>query len=531
MKIWLIQSPVQDFYDTDIRLQPIGLAYLKAAIRKTFPDIQVVVKDYHHNHGRKTISIPKELVYLKEYYIADQSPFSTFSNYYHFGASFEIIAQELADERPDLVGISALFSPYYREALKIAELVKLTINVPVLMGGAHVSAMPEQILKSPHVDFIIRGEGEKAIVEFIKAFQTDRNYKNVPNLGYKNHDELVLNEITENNPINELAFPDFSDFTPQTYLFEKRPISFMITSRSCPHRCSFCSVHNTFGFKYRRRAVENILEEIDVRYQEGYGVIDFEDDNLTFYQEEMKVLCHELIRRYPSRDLQFVAMNGISYLSLDEELLNLMKQAGFTHLNISLVSSDTTIRETTKRPHTLQKYLEVVKRAHELGFKIVSYQILGLPGESLDSMIETLAFNAQLPVLLGASPFYLTPNCPIAKNFPLQTEEDIFKSRLTAMAIETKYFKREDVYTLFITTRIINFLKGLSQAEKVDFSKIPSSTKFADRRSELGLEILHRLFFEKRLCVYDRACFIENKKFKTTLFFKIWDRLNAVQAL
>jgi radical SAM superfamily enzyme len=67
-----------------------------------------------------------------------------------------------------------------------------------------------------------------------------------------------------------------------------------------------------------------------------------------------------------------------------------MKCAGFTRLNLALVSSDTTVLETTKRPHTVAKYLEVVEAAHRLGFAITSYQILGLPFESLASMVQTL---------------------------------------------------------------------------------------------------------------------------------------------
>src|SRR5262249_48509364 len=97
---------------------------------------------------------------------------------------------------------------------------------------------------------------------------------------------------------------------------------------------------------------------------------------------------------------------------------------------------------TTKRPHTLESYLKIVHEAHQLGFKIVSYQILGLPNESLESMIQTLAFNARLPVLLGASPFYLTPASPIARGLDL-TVEDYVKARLTAIAIETDQFRRE----------------------------------------------------------------------------------------
>ena len=104
--------------------------------------------------------------------------------------------------------------------------------------------------------------------------------------------------------------------------------------------------------------MDNVLEEIELRYRQGYRVIDFEDDNLTYYKKTFKELCRQLILRFPAREMEFVAMNGISYLSLDDELLELMHQAGFSHLNFALVSSDKTVRETTKRPHTLEAYLK-----------------------------------------------------------------------------------------------------------------------------------------------------------------------------
>ena len=113
MKLLLIQPPVQDFYNTDVRLQPIGLAYLKAAVNKHLPEVDVIIKDYHAGCGRRTVAIPKELLYLKDYYpVADKSPFSTFDRYYHFGKPFEAIEQEIAEIRPDVVGISSLFTPY-----------------------------------------------------------------------------------------------------------------------------------------------------------------------------------------------------------------------------------------------------------------------------------------------------------------------------------------------------------------------------------------------------------------------------------
>ncbi len=121
LKVLLIQPPVQDFYDTDVRLQPIGLCYLKAAVRTYLPNVDVIIKDYHGGCGRRTMAIPKELRYLADYYpVADKSPFSTFHQYYHFGKPFDEIEAEIAEIRPDVVGISSLFTPYYREVLEVA---------------------------------------------------------------------------------------------------------------------------------------------------------------------------------------------------------------------------------------------------------------------------------------------------------------------------------------------------------------------------------------------------------------------------
>ena len=112
LKVVLIQPPVQDFYDTDVRLQPIGLCYLKAAVKKHLPDVEVIIKDYHGGCGRRTVPIPNELRYLTEYYpVADKSPFSTFHQYYHFGKPFDEIEAEIAELKPDVVGISHYLRP------------------------------------------------------------------------------------------------------------------------------------------------------------------------------------------------------------------------------------------------------------------------------------------------------------------------------------------------------------------------------------------------------------------------------------
>jgi len=531
MKVLLLQPPVEDFYNTDIRLQPIGLAYLKAAAKKYLPRTRVTVIDFHHGWSRKTIPLPKELSYLKDYYSKDdQSPFSTFHHYYYFGADFEHVAEEISKERPDLVGIASLFAPYHREALRCADAIKKRCRVPILLGGAQVSAMPEMMLAHPAVDLVIRGEGERPFVELLKALQRGADLKNVPNLGYKKHGRLFLNPRKENFPIETLPFPDLSDLPQNHYLFEKKPLCFVITSRGCPYRCAFCSVHKTFGHKCRRRSAANILAEIRERYAQGYRVFDFEDDNLTFDRKEMTEVCKALIRSFPKKDIRLLAMNGVCYWTLDPEILRLMRRAGFTHLNLSLVSTNTALLGTVQRPASTSKYLRAVKQATALGFKVVAYQILGLPGDTLPSMIQTLFFNAKLPVLLGASPFYLIPHSPIAKQFKGLSEPDAFKARLTAMAIETRDFRREDLYTLLVTTRILNFLKGITfKTASLPLSRALAIVARKDFRSSLGARVLKKLLKEKVFYAATSRGLEPLPRFKTELFFQLWQKLDRIQ--
>ena len=490
----------------------------------------MVIKDYHQGWGRRTIPLPGDLSYLRDYYAwPDQSPFSTFFHYYHFGADYKTIALEVAREKPDLVGISSLFTPYHREVWQSAAALKKKLNVPVLLGGAQVSAAPELMLDHPAVDWVIRGEGEKPLVELLRAILQGRGLSGLPNLGFKNGGRLILNPLEKNYPLEEIPIPDLSDLPPDYYLYDQKPLCFLTTSRGCPHRCAFCSVYLTFGRGHRRRRPEAVFEEIQERYRQGYRIFDFEDDNLTFCREDMIILGEHLGRTFAPGEVQCLAMNGISYQSLDPELLAVMKKAHFTHLNLSLVSLDRETRDRAQRPHTVKRYIAVVKEAHRLGFNLVSYQILGLPGESLESMIRTLVLAAELPVLIGASPFYLSPQTPLSRDFPAPEPIDLFRARLTALALETDSCKREDLYTLWVTTRIINFLKGLRfNPDRISFSEALDLAVRKGRRAATGVEILSRLLADKTFYAATPDGLKPLPKFRGPLFFRLWGQLRHI---
>ena len=144
-------------------------------------------------------------------------------------------------------------------------------------------------------------------------------------------------------------------------------------------------------------------------------------------------------------------------------------------------------------------------------------------------MIQTLIFNAAQPVLMGASLFYLTPNSPISSLLPAPTEADVFKARLTSMAIETESFSRSDLYTLFIITRILNFLKGLTlDHQEVSIDAAIQQTQTMDKRSQLGGELLETLLREHRLYAHTTQGRELRQHFKPSLFFKVWNQLSVI---
>jgi len=531
MKILLLQPPIQDFYDTAIRLQPLGLCLLKAAVKRHISGADMVVKDFHQGLGRRTVPIPRDLAYLREYYShPDLSPFSTFSRYYHFGATAEDIGRAVAGERPDLVGISSLFSAYHQDALACAREIKKRLKVPIVMGGAHVSVMPESVLMDPCVDFVIRGEGERALVELVRAFQGRGDLAPVPNLGYKRGSEPILNPMAVNYPLDELPPADLSDFANGRYLFEERPLCSLVTSRGCPHRCTFCSVQSTSGTAYRTRPPEQVLAEIRQRYAEGYRVFNFEDDNLTYHQEGFRRLLEGCIEKFPEGEIRLLAMNGVSYLSLNRGLLGLMKRAGFHHLDLSLVSAEDATLARMGRPHSLEKYVEVVEHAHVMGLPMVSYQILGLPGEPIAAMISTMALMARLPVIIGASIFYLTPGCALAAESPPFTPGDLMRARSTAMARVNEHVSRDDLYTLFITARIINFLKGIPlPSRQSTLKEALDGAGGCGQRARIGAELLERLLAAKRLYAATRNGRRLLSRFRPAVFYRVCEEAGYVR--
>jgi len=457
--ILLINPPIADFYQTAIRQQPLGLEYIAAILTEKGYTVHQV--DALNTKSKYHLPLPHRLEYLKKFYPAhDLSPFKLFTQYQHFGLSFEEIRSRLKLITPDVIGITANFTSYFNNALTTAKICKqLFPKVPVVMGGHHVTVLPHSALTSGYVDFVILGEGEFVFLELIKILNTKDTTKlaNLHGLVFKKETGIQINppqHYIEN--LDALPFPNAS----QNFSRYKM----MITSRGCPRGCTFCSIEKVMGKKVRKRSISSIVAEIRQAIAHGVTCIDFEDDNLTFNFTHASTLFKFLIDNFKGQQIRFSAMNGLEVETLNETLIALMKQAGFEWLNIPLVSGNIEVRKQIYRHQSNEKFLSIIKLAQLYQLKVVAYIILGLPEDKLQHMLDDIIFLAGQKLLIGPSVFYPPPGTPIydlclAKGY---IQPDNFEQlRSSAIPVQTEKFSRTDIVTLFRFVRVINFIKKI----------------------------------------------------------------------
>ncbi len=473
MKILLIQPPIQDFYQTSIRTQPIGLAYLAASLKAQGHEVEILDCQ---TERKSSISIPPELSYLRDFYpFHDRSPFKLYTGYYHFGMGWKEIGQKIKDSKADAFGISSSFTPYHGEALKIARIIKeWDQKKMVVMGGAHVSCDPEGVLQSPFVDYAVLGEGEIRFPVLIEKI-AEKDFKKIAEMdgiGYRLKDGLRINPLqTFIKDLDSLPHPARELFDPDRYRMRKKRSTMIITSRGCPHRCAYCSAHLVMGTSFRTRTPEAILKEmIECRERYDIQAFDIEDDNFTFDQERAKRLMSLVIENFGEGKLELSAMNGISFASLDEELLTLMKRSGFKTINLSFVSTSPLTKEKMGRPKGTTEFDKIIEKSEQVNLNVIAYAILGMPGQTIEEMGDTLIYLMGKKVLIGPSVYYPTPNTPL---FERCKREGILPSHLcqwrsSAFPIETKEFSRLDLLTLFRLARVINFIKGKMDKKELE---------------------------------------------------------------
>ncbi len=355
--------------------------------------------------------------------------------------------ERVKDFNPDVVGISGQFVSQYNEVIWTTEKIKkLLPNVKIVVGGSFLHRdLLTKLEKIPSIDICAFGEGEHTMVDITKAITNKTPLSGVRGIAWK--DEKGKAHSTEKRPfiydLDTLPLPayhlvdmDFYLDLPKKGFYNrvkdtKRTITF-ITSRGCPEQCCFCSVPRVSGSVWRRNSVNYVLKHMKVLV-DTYGVerLHIEDDNFTLDMKRAREIFEGMIKQ--GIKVEWDTLNGVRADRLDEDMLTKMKKSGCVKVCISPeVGNQKILDEVINKRLDLKDVEKTARLCKKIGLPLQAYFIIGFPGETKETIKETVLFAKKLSKkydvivsgALRATPFYGTPLYKTAKEKGFLKEPD-----------------------------------------------------------------------------------------------------------
>lgn len=324
----------------------LGIGYMSAVLKQKFPDIRI---GYKRLGNRDKLS---ELLKVKE-------------------------------NRPDLVGLSSV-SQNYNEAIDFAKICR-QFNIPVIMGGVHISTLPKGLSKDMDVGVI--GEAEETIVELMSNFKGGKfiNLDKIDGICYWHENELKINK--PRSPIKNLDVLPF----PDRDLFKiDNSTVILITSRGCPFKCSFCSSAHFWG-NVRFHSAEYVTKEVEFLIQKYKpNRIMFSDDLFVGHRQRLREISRLFNEKNIPKKVRFTVQCRANIV--DDELCKLMKSMNVTDILMGLENSSQPILTYLKNNVTVEHNKNAVQKLKKYGFNVKGLFIIGTPLDTKERLEENLQF-------------------------------------------------------------------------------------------------------------------------------------------
>jgi radical SAM superfamily enzyme YgiQ (UPF0313 family) len=313
----------------------------------------------------------------------------------------------------DAVGISTITSTAPR-AYEIARQIK-KLGIPVFMGGPHVTFLPDEALN--YCDYVLRGETEETIFDFIRALETGQGFETVKGLSYHKDQQHIHNEKAPHClDLDRYPVPDFSLIHGYGETRISCRVTPIMTSRGCPFACNFCAVTEMFGRRYRFRSTESVLEEIKAKKPRW---IFFYDDNFAANKEHTK----EFLRR--KIDAGITTPYGAQVridVAKDEELLDLLRRSNCDILYIGFESINPKTLDSLHKNQTKEEIEYAIEALHRHNIKIHGMFIVGAEHDDISTIRETVKFTKKMK--LETVQFMMLIPLPGTSVFKTMNDED-----------------------------------------------------------------------------------------------------------
>ena len=311
--------------------------------------------------------------------------------------------RDIKKQGPDLIGFSSTSHMYLYVKKLASYLVKAEIDVPTIYGGIHPTIAPDEAIQIEGIDMICRGEGEDAIVELCRKLEKDEDPSHIQNLWVKHGETLIKNPLRPLiGDLDDLPFADRDIFAYEKLFCESKGIGTFMASRGCPYDCAYCcnhllrKIYNETEKPVRFRSVDNIIAEIRqaLRPFPSINRLVFDDDIL-FLNRSWSEEFADKYRRKINLPFECHARADIT----DESTINLLKAAGCYLLKFGIESGNERIRKKVllrqMNNTQIKKAFALAKRA---GLQTKSYNMVGLPYDTPETILESIKLNAAIGV-------------------------------------------------------------------------------------------------------------------------------------
>lgn len=300
---------------------------------------------------------------------------------------------ELAKSHADIVGVTSS-TLTYNPAVEIVQAAKKMLpNALTVMGGPHVTALPEQTLsEAPELDIVVRGEGERTMLELadLASKANLQNLSKVEGITFRKDGQIQSTgdrDFIQN--LDELPHSAYKHFPLEKYKIAGKNYLPIITSRGCPFQCTFCLASKMCGRRFRTRSPKKVLDELEwLRDTHGGDVFSFYDDTFTFDRKRASDICDEMeARKFHS---PWDCRTRVD--QIDKEILTKLKNANCQLIHFGVESGSQKMLTAMKKGTTVEKNAWAIQLAKEVGISVAISVVVGYPGETVEMLQQTFDF-------------------------------------------------------------------------------------------------------------------------------------------
>ena len=304
--------------------------------------------------------------------------------------------QEAARRWPDWVGVTVV-TPLWdlcRQTVQAAR--EGAPGARIVLGGPHVSALPEEALARSGADAVIFGEGDEALPELMETGDLTA----LPGVGVRAPDGRL--QLGQPRPLIEdldtLPMPAWELFTPTRYvsshlLSRRSPAGWIETSRGCPHGCVYCS-KLSFGQGFRAKSPARVVEEMARMLRLGFREVHIADDCFTADPERAAAICELILAR--GMRFPWAPVIGLRVDSITPDLLRLMRRAGCYRVYLGVESGSARLLDAVQKGVALDDIRRAVADSRRAGLETFGFFMIALPGETEATMAATRRFAVEL---------------------------------------------------------------------------------------------------------------------------------------